>query len=542
MTWTIGKRLYTAAGALLGVLLLSAGVSMYALSDINEEVKVITGRTAVALKLAGRISYLIADLRASTRLQIIAANQKDIKTIDDKAAESEAQLKELARAADELQGLTSVKEVQELARDAKANMENWQRQALDVAQHARKFEFEEAVKANDEAKVFSAKAEEDAQKIFDMETAKLKEDADRSEATYRQLRLEMLFFVALGIGIGIAVLQVVRTITNTMREMASELGEGAEQVASAASQVAMSSQSLSQGASEQASSLEETSASMQEMTSMTRRNSEHSQEAAGLMVAVDGQVRDSNQALNEMVGSMTAIQESSQKVGKIIKTIDEIAFQTNILALNAAVEAARAGEAGMGFAVVADEVRSLAQRSAQAAKDTAALIEESIARAQGGAHNVEQVASAIAGITTSVGKVKGLVEEVSVASREQAQGFDQVSTAIAQMEKVTQTTAATAEESAAASEELNAQAETSMQVVKRLEALVGQGGAMKKPHVKMHRAHKAASAADAPAVAPARTSAAVVPLASRRPQAVSKADAEKEFPLEDAGSGTYGKF
>src|SRR5262245_62189756 len=169
---------------------------------------------------------------------------------------------------------------------------------------------------------------------------------------------------------------------------------------------------------------------------------------------------------------MTAIRESRKKVAKIIKVIDEIAFHTNILALNAAVEAARAGEAGMGFAVVAGEVRNLAQRSAQAAKDTASLLEESIARSQEGAGRVEQVASSIAAITENVARVKGMVEEVRQASRQQSQGIDQVTQAIAQMESVTQTTAATAEESAAASEELNAQAEQSMAAVRRLEVLV----------------------------------------------------------------------
>jgi methyl-accepting chemotaxis protein/methyl-accepting chemotaxis protein-1 (serine sensor receptor) len=172
---------------------------------------------------------------------------------------------------------------------------------------------------------------------------------------------------------------VART-TRQLRGVAAHVAEGAEQITSAASQVASSSQTLAQGASEQAASLEETAASSAEITSMTRKNAENSQAAASVMAEVDQRVSEGNRTLVEMVESMQQITGSSDKISKIIKVIDEIAFQTNILALNAAVEAARAGEAGMGFAVVADEVRNLAQRSAQAAKDTAGLIEESIAR------------------------------------------------------------------------------------------------------------------------------------------------------------------
>jgi methyl-accepting chemotaxis protein/methyl-accepting chemotaxis protein-1 (serine sensor receptor) len=194
---------------------------------------------------------------------------------------------------------------------------------------------------------------------------------------------------------------------------------------------------------------------------------------ATLMSDVDGRVQSSNEALGAMVTSMAEIQDASQQVGRIIRTIDQIAFQTNILALNAAVEAARAGEAGMGFGVVAEEVRSLAQRSAQAAKDTADLIHRSIEKAQAGSAQVAQVSAAMAGIVASVSEVKGLVHQVSEAGQEQAQGIEQVSRAILDMEKVTQTTAATAEESAAASEELNAQAKASMAAVRRLQAFVG---------------------------------------------------------------------
>jgi hypothetical protein len=279
---------------------------------------------------------------------------------------------------------------------------------------------------------------------------------------------------AIGLVAGVAILVTMQSLLRwklerPLQATTSEILESAGQVLQLSRMVATSSHSLSQGATEQAASLEETSASMEEMASMTRRNAENASHATRLVTDVAGQVTASNAALAEMVSSMAAIKESSNKVAKIIKTIDEIAFQTNILALNAAVEAARAGEAGMGFAVVADEVRNLAQRSAQAARDTAALIEESIARSQEGAGKVGLVASAIDAITKSVAQVKGMVEEVREASLQQTQGIDQVSQAIAQMEKVTQTTAATAEESAAASEELNAQAESSIAVVGKLD-------------------------------------------------------------------------
>ena len=263
-----------------------------------------------------------------------------------------------------------------------------------------------------------------------------------------------------------------RWVTRPMQQMIEGLAQAASQVNAASSQLSTSAASLSQGATEQAASIEETSASMEELAGSTRQNAHNSEQASVLAGATDQQIHSLNQALSAMTASMSGIQQSSDKVSKIIKTIDEIAFQTNLLALNAAVEAARAGEAGKGFAVVADEVRNLAQRSAQAARDTSRLIEESLVKAKEGGLKLEHVACSVNAITESVVKVKFLIAQVTSASREQSQGIEEVRRAVAQMESVTQNTAATAEQSAAASEELHAQAETSIDLVAQLEGLI----------------------------------------------------------------------
>lgn len=268
-------------------------------------------------------------------------------------------------------------------------------------------------------------------------------------------------------------LLISRNMTGALRRMAADLARGAEQVASASSQVASSAHSLAQGASEQAASLEETSASSEEINAMTRKNAENSRRAAELTSDVDGRVGAANQTLGEMVAAMGEINESSGKISRIIKVIEEIAFQTNILALNAAVEAARAGDAGMGFAVVADEVRNLAQRCSQAAGDTAALIDESILKSKTGKLKLDQVAQAIRSITDSAVQVKKLVEDVHTGSQEQARGMEQISKSITHMDQVTQSNAANAEQSASASEELNLQAENVRKIVHGLTALVG---------------------------------------------------------------------
>jgi methyl-accepting chemotaxis protein len=274
---------------------------------------------------------------------------------------------------------------------------------------------------------------------------------------------------------------IITGINRVLTRTATSLSHGALQVAAASSQVSAASQTLAEGSSEQAASLEEISSSIEELASMTRRNADNAQ--AGKISANHARtaVEAGAAEMERMQSAMNAIQQSSNDISKIIKTIDEIAFQTNILALNAAVEAARAGEAGAGFAVVADEVRSLAQRSAIAAKETADKISDATTRSSQGVDLSKRVSAGLQEILEKTREVDRLVNEVATASQEQSEGIGQINVAIGQMDKVTQSNAASAEETASAAEELNAQSEELRGTSLELAALVGAAAATAAP-------------------------------------------------------------
>ena len=302
---------------------------------------------------------------------------------------------------------------------------------------------------------------------------------------YTSTMIDLSIIVMLSASTAIAFV-IVRSLNRVLSNVADTLGEGANQIASASGQLASASQSLAQNASEQAASLEETSSALEQIGSMTRRNGESAQAAQALsgetrVAAEDGAKRTEEmqaamkaiqQASTEMAVAIHGITTSSSSISKIISTIDEIAFQTNILALNAAVEAARAGEAGMGFGVVAEEVRSLARRSADAAKETAAMIEAAVSQGQRGAEVNSRVTARIAEvvqksngvreslvhIVAKAREVDAVIGQITEASREQNSGLEQINSAINLMNQVTQANAAGSEQTASASEELTAQA------------------------------------------------------------------------------------
>jgi len=281
--------------------------------------------------------------------------------------------------------------------------------------------------------------------------------------------------VVLASGVVVSILlawMTTRSVVGPLDRIISGLEGGSKQTAGAAGQVSRSSQSLAHGASELASALGETISNVEETHAMTKQNAANAAQAKMLAAQAKASAEKGSAAMERMAAAIDDIKDSSAQTAKIIKTIDEIAFQTNLLALNAAVEAARAGEAGKGFAVVAEEVRTLAQRSAEAARSTANMIEASVRNSENGVQISREVEQTLQEIAVGSRKVDDLVGEIAAACHEQSQGVELISASIGQMDNVTQQAAANAQESASASEELSGQAAELRKMVQALETMV----------------------------------------------------------------------
>jgi methyl-accepting chemotaxis protein/methyl-accepting chemotaxis protein-1 (serine sensor receptor) len=476
-TLTFGAKINCTFAALAAVLALTVWFGFYSEASLSDSLDTATGKTLRKIELAGQLNAAEADMAVGQRGAVMFTYAKD----PSQSAVSRQLFRESSerfrKALAEVEPLLVTEEGKQITSRMETRFGLWLPAYADLERLLEAGDAEAGAKLlTEKIKPYYVDLGEDCKKLVEVNNKLIQQE--RQAATDRVASSRWITFLLVGLGVVVTVvaLWIVRDANATLRRSATELLEGSRQVAAAAGQVASASQSLAQGTSEQAATLEETSSSTTEITAITRRNAENTRTVSGLMTETAHRVADANHNLEEMVQSMKEINTSSEKISKIIRVIDEIAFQTNILALNAAVEAARAGEAGMGFAVVADEVRNLAHRSAQAAKDTAALIEESIAKSNEGNKKLQLVAGSIQQVTGSATQVKVLADEVDVGSQEQSRGIEQIATAVTQMEAVTQRSAASAEESAAASEELAAQAQTLYDIVERVRQLVGGSG------------------------------------------------------------------
>ncbi len=471
---TIGKKLRMAIVTMLLVAAGMAASAVYSIHTISRELETSTGLTTEKLALAGNLKAAANIMRTGQRGMLLNGFQRDSKGADATRADYAKKKAGALALVASMEPLLLTEEGRRLINQLKSDIERHAesfRQISDLCDTGKLKEAEIFYK--EQGAPAGVAMEQTASEMMEQQIQIMRASA---EAGHSQVRFAVISLTAIGV-LGVITLLVtlfmVAGITKGLSRLSAELSEGAAQVQSASAQVATSSQRLAQEASNGAASIEETSAAAKEVASLARKSAGQAKTAANLMDTVDARVGEGNKTLGQMVESMSAITESSGRISKIIKVIDEIAFQTNILALNAAVEAARAGESGMGFAVVADEVRNLAQRSAQAARDTAALIEDSIAKSNDGGVKLERVAEVIQSITENTGKVKTFIDEVSLASLDEAKGVEAISKGVNQMEQSTQDTASFSEESAAASQQLSAQAETLNHIAEQVGAMVG---------------------------------------------------------------------
>ncbi|HUO09206.1 MAG TPA: methyl-accepting chemotaxis protein [Phycisphaerae bacterium] len=508
MSLTIGKRITLGFSAVLTITIALGVFACVEISQIHREMDVITGDAMPGILACGALASDIQDSQSLLGEHILAPTKEVVATVEAKLSASlketdddmVAYEKEINQDEDR-KNFEHLKELRATLAQARDKVLPLSREQKD--KEATELYFQEVVPANEATESLLHNMIDWNNKYGDAHAALGVAAAQRAlTGTIIGLISALVISAALSFFI-------VRSLVRILSQIAGTLGAGSEQLASAASQVSASSQAIAQGASEQAASLEETTSALEEISSMARRNAETAQQANTLSGESQKSAEQGNHAMTRMSTAINEIEKSAGETAKILKVIDEIAFQTNLLALNAAVEAARAGEAGKGFAVVAEEVRNLAMRSAEAAKNTAHLIEQSVNNAKSGVTISTDVASVLQAITTSSSKSGSLVGEIAGASTEQTQGISQVNTAVSQMDKVVQANAAAAEESAAAAEELASQAGEVKRVVSDLAQLVTGQRSDTQTHV---AAAKPMSATPAPAKKKEKASARAIPM------------------------------
>ncbi|MEY2685676.1 MAG: Methyl-accepting chemotaxis protein, partial [Pseudomonadota bacterium] len=558
----IGGRLAAAFGTVLVLSMLFGGFAVQRLSTVNDASTEITENWLPSVRQVGEMVSLLHYTRSQDYQLAIAQDDKERAEVTQRIA---ADREEMAKVQASYRKLISSPEEQALYDRFEAHLKNyWVGQkklegfvASSMADEAR----DELVGESREAYRSAVAVLNDLIKLNDAGAQKASTDADVVYAQSRNMIMAAML-VVLALGALFAVL-ISRSIVGPLRDAVAAAGhiadgdltqnirvtrqdetgdllkamqrmqealsklvntvrQGAEGVATASSQIAQGNQDLSSRTEQQASALEETSASMEEMASTSQQNADNARQASQLAANASGVAVQGGEVVSQVVSTMRDINDSSRKINDIIGVIDGIAFQTNILALNAAVEAARAGEQGRGFAVVAGEVRSLAQRSAEAAKEIKSLINASVERVEQGSTLVDQAGSTMQEIVRSIQQVSDIVGEISATSQEQNAGVNQVSEAVSNMDQATQQNAALVEESAAAAASLRQQADSLVNVVGAFRTQAGHSVMTLAParapaHRPVHRPApgKVSGKAHKPAAAPAPAGRASLPQPKR---------------------------
>ncbi len=471
--WTVGKRFLIAFS--LTFLLIGALMTLYVLQtrQSDQQLERVLHTFNRKLAIGDAVELATTEMQGAQRGLVLVYAMKDGASAEQFVELYERSGNRLDGLVAELEPLAASEAEQAALKTVRDARQEWAPGFAEMAELSAAGKIKDAYELRNKNKLVSAAMHTAAKALVEEQKNSLALVESESARNYTlSLWLTAVAGVA-SIAIAALVLWIIRRVNTDLRATVHVLSDGADQIAAVAGQVSESSQTLARGASQQAASIEETSASTEQINSMARRNTENSRATAVMVGETDVRFGHTNRTLDEMVLAMQGISTASEKISKIIREIDQIAFQTNILALNAAVEAARAGDAGMGFAVVADEVRNLAQRSAQAARDTSLLIEDSIGKAQAGSAKVDEATQAIRAIIKDSARMKQLVDEISTGSQEQSRGLQLVSGAIQQMERVTQSTAATAEQTAASAAELSEQSDAVKHAVQNLTELVG---------------------------------------------------------------------
>jgi methyl-accepting chemotaxis protein/methyl-accepting chemotaxis protein-1 (serine sensor receptor) len=469
---TIGKKFVLSGVVLMALTVVLGGVTLISLRQFEGAVTALANESLTGVSVCGKLESRLLEVRGDIWKHIALKSYTDMSTVESGVNQK---LQLLSADLGELERANLSPEERELNGRIRPLLvrygESWQ--VLLALSRAGNKDEAAATYTSTVTPLFTALKESvQAETEYNRQTgARNSSEASVAGARTRFLTGSILLSSTL-IGTGL-LWRIVRSANRTLREAVEGLLAGAEQVAASAAHIASASQSLARGATEQAAALQQTAATGEELTATVGKNAESARGAETMMNETQQQVKDANRSVEQMAHAMDEIAEASSRISAIMKLIDGVAFQTNVLSLNAAVEAARAGEAGLGFAIVADEVRTLAQRCAQASKDTETLVEESIAKASRGKARVDEVGTAIRTITQQSAGVRNLVGEVKAASEEQVRGIAQISRAVTQMEQVTEAAAASAEESAATAEEMSAQAQALTGIAQRLATMVG---------------------------------------------------------------------